>query len=64
MITTLIIQQPAEEGRLAVEYANDILTGKVSLVPQSKQLDNITATTQNASDPAIAKYFYQTQPAS
>jgi len=64
VISTLIIQQPAEEGRLAVEYANDILTGKASLVPQSKQLNNVTATTQNANDPAIAKYFYQTQPAS
>lgn len=64
VITTLIIQQPAEEGRLAVQYADDILTGKASLVPQSKQLDNITATTQNANDPAIAKYFYQTKPAS
>jgi len=64
VISTLIIQQPAEEGRLAVQYANDILTGKASLVPQSKQLDNITATTENANDPAVAKYFYQTQPAS
>ncbi len=64
VISTLIIQQPAEEGRLGVEYANDILTGKASLVPESKQLDNVIATTQNANDPAIAKYFYQTQPAS
>ena len=64
VIGTLIMQQPAEEGRLAVQYANDILTGKASLVPQSKQLDNVTATTQTANDPAVAKYFYQTQPAS
>jgi ribose transport system substrate-binding protein len=64
VITTLIIQQPAEEGRLAVQYANDILNGKASLVPKSKELDNVTATTQNANDPAVAKYFYQTQPES
>jgi ribose transport system substrate-binding protein len=64
VITTLIIQQPAEEGRLAVQYANDILTGKASSVPKSKELDNVTATTQNANDPAVAKYFYQTQPES
>ncbi len=61
VITTLIMQQPAEEGRLAVQYADDILTGKASSVPASKQLDNVTATTQNANDPAIARYFYQTQ---
>lgn len=61
VITTLIVQRPAEEGRLAVQYANDLLTGKASLVPKSIELDNVTATTQNANDPAVAKYFYQTQ---
>jgi ribose transport system substrate-binding protein len=60
-ITTLVIQQPAEEGRLGVEYANDILTGHAAEVPKFKQLDNVIATTQNANDPNIAKYYYQTQ---
>ncbi|MBV8458377.1 MAG: substrate-binding domain-containing protein, partial [Acetobacteraceae bacterium] len=60
-ITTLVIQQPAEEGRLGVEYANDILTGHAAEVPKFKQLDNVIATTQNANDPDIAKYYYQTQ---
>ena len=60
-ITTLVIQQPAEEGRLGVQYANDLLTGHASEVPKFKQLDNVIATTQNANDPNIAKYYYQTQ---
>jgi ribose transport system substrate-binding protein len=58
VITTLIIQQPAEEGALGVQYAYDLLTGHAASVPATKLLDNITATTADASDPAIAKYFY------
>ncbi len=59
LVTTLIVQQPAEEGALAVDYAYAILTGDPAKVPASKLLDNVTATTANANDPASAKYFYQ-----
>jgi ribose transport system substrate-binding protein len=59
LVTTLIIQQPAKEGALAVQYAYDILTGHAGKVPASKLLNNVTATTANASDPSISKYFYQ-----
>ncbi len=61
VITTLIIQRPAEEGRLAVQYAYDILNGKSSAVPKVVQLDNIVATTATANDPNVARYFYQTE---
>ena len=60
VITTLIMQRPAEEGRLAVEYAHDILTGHASKVPASKELANVVATTKTASNPDVAKYFYKT----
>jgi ribose transport system substrate-binding protein len=59
VITTLIMQQPAAEGALAVQYAADILEGKASSVPKSVQLDNVVATTATAGDPNVARYFYQ-----
>ena len=58
VITTLIIQQPAAEGALGVDYAYAIATGKPDSVPAAKLLDNVTATTANANDPDISKYFY------
>ena len=58
VISTLIVQRPAEEGRLGVKYAYDILTGKSAQVPASKRLANITVTTAEASNPTYAKYFY------
>lgn len=61
VITTLIVQQPAKEGALGVKYAYDILTGHADKVPKSSLLDNVTATTQNANDPNIAKYFYKSE---
>ncbi len=61
VITTLIIQRPAEEGSLAVQYANDILNGKASAVPKTVQLDNVVATTATANDPNVAQYFYKTE---
>jgi ribose transport system substrate-binding protein len=61
VITTLIVQRPAEEGRLAVQYAYDILNGKSSAVPKIVQLDNIVATTATANDPNIARYFYKAE---
>lgn len=60
VITTLIIQQPAAEGALAVQYAANILAGKISAVPKSVQLDNVVATTATAEDPNVVRYFYRT----
>lgn len=61
VVTTLIVQQPALEGKLGVKYAYDILSGHAGSVPKSKLLDNITAITKNANDPDISKYFYKSE---
>jgi ribose transport system substrate-binding protein len=58
VINILVVQNPAEEGKLGVEYAYDYLTGHKNLIKKFVQLPNIIATTQNASNPNIAKYFY------
>lgn len=60
VIDALVIQRPAEEGMLAVQYAYDILTGKKSKIRSFVQLPNVVATTQNASNPNVSKYFYNT----
>lgn len=58
IITTLIIQKPAEEGSLAVQYAYDIMTGKGAEVPSSTLLPNVTVTSSQANDPQYAQFFY------
>lgn len=60
VINVLVIQQPALEGKLAVEYAMDKLTGKTSKIPKSTLIPNVVATTKNANQPSISKYYYQT----
>ncbi|MFZ2056161.1 MAG: ABC transporter substrate-binding protein [Acidimicrobiales bacterium] len=60
VINILVIQNPAEEGSLGVQYALDFLTGHKSLIKKSVYLPNVVATTANASNPAIAKYYYKT----
>ena len=47
-ISALVIQQPAREGQLGVEYGNDALTGHTSLVKTSVLLPNILVTTAQA----------------
>lgn len=58
VFSALIIQQPALEGRDAVQYLYDYLTGKKSAIPASVLVPNVVATTQNMDDPNISKYFY------
>jgi ribose transport system substrate-binding protein len=60
VINILVIQNPAEEGSLAVQYAYDFLTGHKSLIKKSVFLPNLVATTANASNPKITQYFYKT----
>ena len=60
VINILVIQNPAEEGSLAVQYAYDKLTGKTSMIKKSVLLHNVVATTANANNPNISKYFYKT----
>lgn len=55
-ISVLVLQQPAEQGAVAVQAAYDAIMGKK---PQAETLvPTIIATTKNAEDPAIAPYFY------
>ena len=60
VINILVVQNPAMEGELGVQYAYDYLTGNKSAVQKNVLLPNIIATTANASDPNISKYFYKT----
>jgi ribose transport system substrate-binding protein len=61
VINVLVIQNPAEEGKLGVLYAYDYLTGHKNLIPKHEVLlPNVVATTQNANNPAVEKYYYKT----
>jgi ribose transport system substrate-binding protein len=58
VVSALIIQQPTLEGQDAVKYAYDYLAGKKSEIPKKVLVPNVVATTKNANDPSISKYFY------
>lgn len=58
VINVLVIQQPAVEGKDAVLYAYDYLTGHKSLIPKSVLVPNVIATTADASSRSISKYYY------
>lgn len=64
VINVLVVQNPAMEGALGVQYAYDYLTGNKSAIKKNVLLPNVIATTSNASDPNISKYFYKTSLAS
>ena len=55
-ISALVLQQPALEGQLAVQAAYAAVTG--GEFKKEQLLDNILATTENAKDPAITKFYY------
>jgi ribose transport system substrate-binding protein len=61
VINILVIQNPAEEGALAVQYAYDAVTGKKAAIVKSTLLANVVATQANMNDPSISKYFYNTK---
>jgi ribose transport system substrate-binding protein len=58
VVSALIIQQPTIEGQDAVKYLYDYLAGDKSMIPKKVLVPNVVATTANASDPNISKYFY------
>jgi ribose transport system substrate-binding protein len=60
VVDILVIQNPAEEGALAVQYAYDAVTGKKAAIVKSTLLPNVVATTATANDPSISKYYYKT----
>jgi len=64
VINVLVVQNPAMEGELGVKFAYDYLTGNKSAIQKNVLLPNIIATTTNANDPNISKYFYKTSLAS
>lgn len=57
-ISILVVQDFVQEGKLGVEYAYAVLTGDAASIKTPRVLDNIIATTENANDPEISKYFY------
>ncbi|MFZ0042540.1 MAG: substrate-binding domain-containing protein [Solirubrobacteraceae bacterium] len=57
-ISALVIQQPALEGNLGVQYGYDALTDKTSQIKKSVLLPNVVVTTQQASSPQWTKYYY------
>jgi ribose transport system substrate-binding protein len=59
VIDILVIQNPAEEGALAVQYAYDAVTGDKSMIKKSTLLPNVVATTATVNDPSVEKYYYK-----
>lgn len=60
VVNILVIQNPAEEGALAVQDAYWAVTGHKSMIKKSVLLPNVIATTATASNPAVSKYYYKT----
>lgn len=60
----LVVQDPAKEGELSVQYAVDYLNGDRSAIPKSVQLNNVVATRANMNSPSIEQYFYAAPPSS
>lgn len=60
VVDVLVVQQPAQEGALAVRYAYDYLTGHKSLMERSVLLPNVVITTATAEEPGLSRYFYRT----
>lgn len=60
VINILVIQNPAEEGSLAVQDAYWAVTGQKSKIQKSVLLPNIVATTATANEPSVEKYYYKT----
>ena len=57
-ISALVIQQPAKEGQLAVEYAADALKGDTAAIKKSVDLPNVLITTAQANSAKAKKYYY------
>jgi len=57
-ISALIIQQPAREGRLGVEYGHDALTGHTSQIKAKVELPNVVVSTAQAGSASARKYYY------
>ncbi|MCJ1707803.1 ABC transporter substrate-binding protein [Microbacterium sp. VKM Ac-2923] len=58
-ISILVVQDFKKEGRLGVEAAYEAVTGEASEIETPVYLENVIATTANADDPEVSKYFYR-----
>ena len=56
VIDALIVQQPYEMGRLAVEYINKTIAGEE--VPKETATDVVVVTKDNMEEPDIQKVLY------
>jgi ribose transport system substrate-binding protein len=54
----LVVQQPALEGKTAVDYGYDALTGKRSKIKKSVVLPNVLVTSSESKNPKYTKYYY------
>lgn len=57
-LEALIVQDPGQEGKLAVDFAYYFLTGKKDQVLAKVVLPNIVATRSNLGDSQVSRYFY------
>ncbi len=57
-VSALIVQQPAREGKLGVEYGHEALTGHTSQIKSKVELPNVVVTTAQASSASARKYYY------
>lgn len=57
-ISALVIQQPALEGQLGVQYGYDYLTKHRSAIKSQVLLPNVVVTTAQAGSPQAEKYYY------
>jgi ribose transport system substrate-binding protein len=58
VIDALVIQKPADEATIALQYAVDYLEGNRTKIKRSVQIANVVATRANMNTPAIEHYFY------
>lgn len=58
-ISILVVQDFKTEGALGVRYAVAAINGDTSSIDTPVALENVIATTDNASDPEISRYFYR-----
>ena len=57
-VSALVIQQPALEGTLGVQYGDDALAGRTSQIKKSVELPNVVVTTSQAGSPQATRYYY------
>jgi ribose transport system substrate-binding protein len=58
-IGILVVQDFKTEGKLGVQAAHAAMTGNTKDIKKKVALENVIATTSNANDPEVSKYFYK-----